>query len=220
MTWTLHLGDCLEYLKTLPDGSVDAVVTDPPYGVGLAYKSFEDSKDNVSALAKAWLPEALRVSKIVAFTPGKGRERLYPEPTWTLGWAMPSGGGMCSWGFQCYHPILVYGKCPYLANRLGGRPDTFFPKSCKASVGKDEHPCAKPLNVMEWLVGRIDPFGNATILDPFAGSGTTGIACIKTGRNFIGCEISPEYHAIATRRLKEAEQADGLFVAPKEQAGT
>lgn len=211
MTWEIHNTDCIEFLRTLPDKSVDAVVTDPPYGVGLKYNSFDDSKENVFELAKAWLPEAIRVAKIVAFTPGKGSERLYPEPTWTLGWAMPSGGGYCSWGFQCYHPIMVYGKCPYLQNRLGARPDTFFPKSCKASTGKDEHPCAKPLNVMEWLISRVDPTGKATILDPFTGSGTTGIACIKTGRNFIGCELDAGYCDIARRRCKEAEESVGVF---------
>ena len=62
---------------------------------------------------------------------------------------------------------------------------------------------------MKWCmdVAKI-PVG-ATVFDPYSGSGTTGVACIQTGRNFIGCEISPEYHAIATRRLKEAEQDSG-----------
>ena len=60
---------------------------------------------------------------------------------------------------------------------------------------------------MKWCLSFL-PEG-CTVLDPFCGSGTTGVACIQTGRNFIGCEISPEYHAIATRRLKEAEQDSG-----------
>jgi site-specific DNA-methyltransferase (adenine-specific) len=202
--WQVITGDCLEVLKQLPDGCVDAVVTDPPYGVGLKYRSFHDTREAVAEMAKVWVPEARRIAPIVAFTPGKGNEWLYPEPTWQLGWASKSGAGMCRWGFQCYHPILVYGKCPYLARGMGGRPDTLFLNTAKPSVGKDQHPCAKPLDVMLWVLNRIDPTGRARILDPFCGSGTTGVACRLTGRPFIGVESDPTYADIARRRIAEA----------------
>ena len=91
MSYEVIHGDCLDALRALPDASVDAVVTDPPYGVGLKYKSFDDTREAIAALARQWLPEARRVAKIVAFTPGKGNEWLYPEPTWQLGWAMKTG---------------------------------------------------------------------------------------------------------------------------------
>ena len=200
---TLYRADCLEVLRSLPDGSVDAVVTDPPYGVGLKYASFEDTRENVAAMAHQWVTECRRVAKIVAFTPGKGNEWLYPEPTWQLGWASKSGQGMCRWGFQCYHPILVYGKCPYLARGLGGRPDTLFLNTSKASVPKTVHPCAKPIEVMLWLLDRVDPTGIAAILDPFMGSGTTGVACVRTGRKFIGIEIDKGYFDIACKRIED-----------------
>lgn len=206
MSYEVIHGDCLDALRALPDNSVDAVVTDPPYGVGVQYRSFYDTRDAVRELASKWLPEALRVAKIVAFTPGKGNERLYPEPTWQLGWAVSSGSGRCKWGFQCYHPIMVYGKCPYLAKGLGGRPDTLFLNTAKASVGKDKHPCAKPIEVMRWLINRVDPTGKAIILDPFAGSGTTGVACVETGRSFIGIEMDAGYVEIARARIAEANR--------------
>ena len=209
--WCVVTGDCLDVLRGFPEKCVDAVVTDPPYGVGLKYRSFDDTRNAIKSLADAFVPEARRVSPIVAFTPGKGNEWLYPEPTWQLGWAMKSGSGMCRWGFQCYHPILVYGKCPFLARCMGGRADTLFLGSAKASVAKDIHPCAKPTIVMEWLIGRVDPDGNAIILDPFTGSGTTGVAAIKTGRRFIGIEIDEHYANIARERIAKAEADLGVF---------
>lgn len=57
---------------------------------------------------------------------------------------------------------------------------------------------------MEWLINRVDPTGNATILDPFCGSGTTGVACVKSGRNFIGIELNAEYVDIARARIANA----------------
>ena len=211
---TLYHGDCLAILPTLEAGSVDAVVSDPPYGVGLKYRSFDDARDAIKEMAKAWVPECRRIAKIVAFTPGKGNEWLYDEPTWTLSWASKAGQGMCRWGFQCVHPILVYGKCPYLARGLGGRPDTLFLTTCKPSVGKDQHPCAKPIEVMEWLVNRVDPTGHAAILDPFMGSGTTGVACVKTGRRFIGIEIDERYCEIAAKRIQAAEHESAERLVP------
>ena len=206
MSYEVIHGDCLDALRAMPDGSVDAIVTDPPYGVGLKYKSFDDTREAIAAFAKQWIPEAIRVAKIVAFTPGKGNQWLYPEPTWQLGWAVKAGSGRCSWGFHCYHPIMVYGKDPYLARGLGGRPDTLFLNTAKASVGKDKHPCAKPIEVMRWLINRVDPTGKAIILDPFAGSGTTGVACVETGRSFIGIEMDAGYVEIARARIAEAER--------------
>jgi len=201
----LYRGDCVEVMQRLPDSFVDAIITDPPYGVGIDYgASYVDTRTALQTLADRWLPEARRLAPIVAFTPGKGNERLYPEPTWELGWARRYGGGMCRWGFQCYHPIMVYGKCPYLAHSLGGRPDTFFPGSLRAFVPKNAHPCAKPLPVMEWLVQRVDPFGSALIMDPFMGSGTTGVACVNLGRKFVGIELSPDYFNLAKANITAA----------------
>jgi DNA modification methylase len=77
-----------------------------------------------------------------------------------------------------------------------------------ANEGK-EHPTQKPLPLMEWCLSFL-PEG-CTVFDPFMGSGTTGVACVRTGRNFIGCEIDPKYHAIAQRRINEALGAHPLF---------
>jgi DNA modification methylase len=67
------------------------------------------------------------------------------------------------------------------------------------------HPCPKPLKFVKWLIKKGSKEGD-TILDPFMGSGTTGVACVQTGRNFIGCEIDPGYFKIAEKRIHDAQQ--------------
>jgi DNA modification methylase len=202
----LILGDCREILPTL--GKVDAVVTDPPYGLDIDYESFSDSQENVSALVAEVLPMCRDMANVVALTPGKLNEWLYPRPSWVLGWASKSGQGGTPWGFPCYWPILVYGKDPYLATGKGRQPDTYFPGSL--DTDKNGHPCPKPLNVMKWLVRRVSLSG--TILDPFMGSGTTGVACAKLGRKFIGIEIEPKYFDIACRRIEQAYKQPDFFI--------
>ena len=195
-------GDCIEVLKTLPDQSIDACITDPPYGNNTPYKTYVDSRQNLRNLVNSFMPEVLRVCKSVFVTCGVANMWLYPEPTWTLSWVNPAGIGSSSWGFTCWQPILAYGKDPYLQDGKGRRPDTLFQRI----TDKDNniHPCSKPSNVMRWIIERTTRMGD-TILDPFMGSGTTGVACFQTGRNFIGIEIDPTYFAIAERRISEAQ---------------
>jgi DNA modification methylase len=195
-------------MRGMPDNSVDAVITDPPYGNGTAYKSYDDTRPNLEQLTAALMPQCLRISEKSFVTCGVKNMWLYPEPTWTMCWVNPAGIGSSSWGFTCWQPILAYGKDPYLQDGKGRRPDTFFQKSTDKS-GAD-HPVEKPANFMRWLIERTTREGD-TIFDPFMGSGTTGVACVQTGRNFIGCEIDPEYFAIAEKRIQEAQMQGRLF---------
>jgi DNA modification methylase len=82
---------------------------------------------------------------------------------------------------------------------------SFLPPTLSSRNGTREHPTQKPEEVMARLAEMLSPEG-ATVLDPFMGSGTTGVACVQTGRNFIGIEIDPTYFAIAERRIEEARQ--------------
>ena len=202
-------GDCLEVLKTLPTGSVDAVVTDPPYGIGEDYATFEDTRGNVEKLIHAVMPELLRIARVVLLTPGNGNQHFYPRPDWTLAWVERAGAGMNRWGFTCWQPVLAYGKNPYLARRMGLRPDVFIGSGEKASTEK--HPCPKPMGVMKWMIDRATAVEGTTVLDPFMGSGTTGVACVQTGRKFIGIEIDAGYCEIARKRIEEAQAKKGLF---------
>jgi site-specific DNA-methyltransferase (adenine-specific) len=205
---TLYLGDCREILPTL--GRVDAVVTDPPYGVGVDYESFDDSQENLAALAAEWLPLAIETAKRVVFTPGIKSLFLYPRPDHTGAIYYPAGNGANCWGFTCWQPVLYYGKCPYLANGKGSRPDSFHAFD---GAEKNGHPCPKPIGQMLKLVERATLPGE-TVLDPFMGSGTTGVACAKLGRKFIGIEIEPKYFDIACRRIEQAYAQPDMFVTP------
>lgn len=86
------------------------------------------------------------------------------------------------------------------------------PRAVARLDGK-EHPTQKPLQLMTWCIERF-PKGATTILDPFAGSGTTGVAAVKLGRRFIGIEIEPRYFDIACRRIEEATKQRDLFIEP------
>lgn len=244
--WTLHLGDCLEYLRTLPDGSVDAVVTDPPYSSGgmvrgdrmMSTRDKYQSSDVVTEFATftgdnrdqrgfaywcaLWLSEARRVTKqggmLCIFTDWR------QLPTTTD--AIQAGGwvwrGIVPWDKVVARPMpgRFRAQAEYMVWGTNGPRDFSTKDEPEYGVGvfrhqttptdEREHSTQKPVELLKDIVVVACPEGT-TILDPFAGSGTTGVAAIRMGRNFIGCEISPEYHAIATRRLKEAEQADGLF---------
>lgn len=204
--YTLYHGDCLAILPTLEAGSVDAVVTDPPYGVGLDYASFDDTQENVSALAAAVLPEMRRVGRVVALTPGNSRQHMWGVPSWTMCWFYGGGANYSPWGFNCWQPVMVWGKDPYLAAGMGCRADAL---NLNEPAKRNGHPCPKPIGFVRWLVERVTVAEDQTILDPFLGSGTTGVACVKTNRRFIGVEIEERYCEIAAKRIEK--EASHLF---------
>lgn len=222
---TLFLGDCLDVLPTLP--KVDAVITDPPYGVGFAgsatrhsapsgvtYASFEDTPEQVRDYIVPRFAASLAIADRAAVTPGLRCHRLYPVPDGEGVIWYPSGANRGPWGFVCHQPIFYYGKCPFLAKGKGSMPTGF--KSTEAAE-QNGHPCPKPIAQMMWILHRISPFGDPqeTILDPFMGSGTTGVACANLGRKFIGIEIERKYFDIACERIENAQRQGKLFeVAP------
>jgi site-specific DNA-methyltransferase (adenine-specific) len=205
MTIELHLVDCLEFMRTMPDKSVDAVITDPPYGVNLDYSQYVDTKENLDFLIKVFVPECLRIANKVAITCGVANIHKYPSSDWTLCWHWTNTTSTGKWGFNCWQPILVYGKDPQLEAGKGRHQDAKQFNPNEGKIGNFNHPCPKPVSVMKWLVGRCS-LDNWTIFDPFMGSGTTGVACVQTGRNFIGCEIDPGYFKIAEKRIHDAQQ--------------
>ena len=210
MSYQLLLGDCLDVMRGMADKSVDAVITDPPYGVGLTYGDYEDSSDNYFALCAAFMPEAIRVSRMfVALTPGmKHLNWWYANfpPSWTLAWVKsnqcsPSPFG----GFNAWEPMLFWGK-----SRI--RQDALAMPIMTNQKDTGNHPCPKDINGWKRLIHLLDGDDAVkSILDPFMGSGTTGVACIKSSRSFIGIEIDPAYHAIAQRRIEDAAAQPMLF---------
>lgn len=202
----LILGDCREILPTL--SGIDACVTDPPYGVGMAYEGTEDTPEFVRDVAVPVINDCRKIASRVILTPGIKNLFLYSRPDHTGAIYYPAGAGCNSWGFTCWQPILYYGKDPY--GGQGSKPDSF---SATDSAEKLAHPCPKPIGQMRRILVRTTLAGE-TVLDPFMGSGTTGVACAKLGRKFIGIEIDPGYFDIACRRIQKAYDQPDMFIAP------
>jgi DNA methylase/ParB-like nuclease domain len=174
-------------------------LTDPPYGIGEAYASVDDTKEGLSRIVAEFLPIARGIASVVMLTPGNGNQAIYPAPDWTLAWACPAGIGRGPWGFCCWQPVLVYGKDPYLSKGMGCRPD-FLSKTEGAENGL-AHPCPKPIGVWSWCMERGSTDAGEIVYEPFAGSGTTLVAAEQTGRICRGIEIEPKYVAVILERL-------------------
>jgi len=212
---TLYRGDCLKLLARERFAGVDAVVTDPPYGVGFRGKrtkhtikltgGYSLSADGSEIIAETVIPainECLQQFGRMAVFPGVRAMPRYPAFDDLGGVFFPNGSGRGRWGFQCFHPVLFYGKCP-TSNR--GQSPTCIRETQRGQT-IEGHPCPKPLAWMLWLIKKATLPGE-TVLDPFMGSGTTGVACKMLGRNFIGIEIDPAYFKIAKKRIKAAQSA-------------
>lgn len=213
---TLYLGDCRDILPTL--GKVDAVVTDPPYGlsgssgtINIArgksiYASGTDTLEDVRAIYVPAIRAALALAKRGAVTPGTPHSFEYPKPDDIAAIFQPATSGMSKWGRATWQPVLLYGKDPRsgLTIQPLHKQVTQHPEPC-------DHPCPKPLATMQWLVERASLPGE-TILDPFMGSGTTGVAAVQMGRKFIGIEREPKYFNIACKRIEDAQRQGGFFV--------
>lgn len=204
----LWLGDCREIMPQL--GNVDAVVTDPPYGLGDKWKGGAGGAKSTWRIppeeAMAWDSAApnfigdLLSDNASAIVWGGHLFNLTASRGWLV-WDKKQRG---SW---------TTGHCE-LAWTSIDQPIRAFSLSqveAHASMVK-EHPTQKPVALMEWCLGFLP---NAeTILDPFMGSGTTGVACVNLGRKFIGIELEQKYFDIACRRVEEAYQQPRLFEEP------
>ena len=199
----LYCADCLTILPQLADGCVDAVVTDPPYGIGEHGGRFRDRKggghrvlpnlgwDNSRPTADAF-DGILRVSHHQAVWGGNYFADMLPVSRGWLYWDKKMGGDFSDGELAWTSRDAVLKSFSY----------------CNKRHGK-VHPTQKPLPLIEWCLSF---FPTAeTILDPFMGSGSTGVACVKTGRQFIGIEMERKYFDIAVRRIQEAFADHALF---------
>ena len=216
---TLYLGDCRDILPTL--GKVDAVVTDPPYGVGYegsttkhsaksgeGYASFDDTPEEIALVCVPAVRLAVSLARSAVLTPGLANCHLYDVPRAQGCIFYPSGANTGPWGFICSQPLYYYGADPYLAKQMGRRPNGFMTTERAEENG---HPCPKPIGQTKWMVNRVS-FEGETILDPFMGSGTTGVAAVQMGRQFIGIEREERYFKIACRRIEDAQRQGDFFV--------
>jgi len=200
---TLWCGDCLAVLPTLAADSFDAILTDPPYGVRLKRGDSRTFRPIVGDEAPPDVRWIGAHSKAIVWGGNNFCDQLPRSTGWLVWdkWESPlSEHSMAELAWtNCVRTIRVH--------RQSFRGFT-------ATVSHDServHPAQKTIALMEWCIGLSGTVADQAILDPFAGSGTTGVACIRTGRRFIGIEIDERYCQIAARRLAEAESAYALF---------
>ena len=217
---TLYLGDCRDILPTL--GKVDAVVTDPPYGIGEAAGK---AKTRTSGLTSK-----LRNAQIYRRDYGDDNWDDKPIDDDLLAMVMSAGRWNIVFGGNYYS--LPKTKCWLVWDKLNGETDfadcelawTNLPgavrriqylwNGCMRAGGetRGDHPTQKPIGVMKWCLERL-PSGAISILDPFMGSGTTAVACVKLGRTFIGIEREEKYFDIACDRIRKAYAQPDMFIA-------
>ncbi|MEG3630677.1 DNA-methyltransferase [Streptomyces poriticola] len=249
MPYTLHRGDALTALAGIPDNSVDAVITDPPYNSGGRTSSERTGR---SARAKYTSGDA---EHDLANFPGENRDqrsydfwltllltesyrattesgaalvftdwRQLPTTTDALQAAGWTWRGIASWHKPVSRPQKgrLKQSCEYIVWGTKGPVDpdrnpVYLPGLYTASQPRKDrvHITQKPVEVMQELVQICPPGG--TVLDPFTGSGTTGVAALREGRKFIGVELSEHYADIAEQRLQRAlTQEDFELAGPEE----
>ena len=210
---TLYLGDCRDILPTLP--KVDAVITDPPYGIGeaagrnksrgklaIARDYGDDEWDNEPPTTE--LIDAIRAASDAQIIFGGNYFNLPPSSCWLV-WDKEN------WASDFADCELAWTNLPQAVRRLKFRWAGMLQENMGAKELR-EHPTQKPIPVMRWCIEQTK--GAKTILDPFMGSGTTGVACVELDRQFIGIEREPKYFDIACKRiaLAVAESKQRLFV--------
>jgi site-specific DNA-methyltransferase (adenine-specific)/modification methylase len=214
---TLYLGDCMDILPTL--SRVDAVIADPPYGMN--YKPEKWKK--YSGEKSEWMPIY------------GDNQKFNPIP-------FIDYDNVILWGFNYYSDLLPVGALLIWDKRCNEAGDKMYGASIESAWMKNQngtrikrllhggvvnadsingnnekrfHPTQKPIALMKWCIELV---GNAeTILDPFMGSGTTGIAAIQMGRKFIGIERDAKYFDIACKRIEQASRQVDMFIEPVKQ---
>jgi site-specific DNA-methyltransferase (adenine-specific)/modification methylase len=213
---TLYLGDCAEILPTL--GNFDAVVTDPPYGIDVLNKTykfkddqpgkclakkrkFEDSGEwDKNAPSSDLIDLLLKISNYQIIF-GGNYFNLPPTKCWLV-WDKENGANDFADGELAWTNLDK-------AMRIKRYMWNGMLRANKETRG--DHPTQKPIGIMQWVISHL-PENVNTIIDPFMGSGTTGVACAKMGKQFIGIEREPRYFDIACKRIEEAYSQPDMFL--------
>ena len=206
---TLYCGDSRDILRDIDTSAIDAVVTDPPYGI--SYNGTHDKyKNGIDRGMCEWDAEPFNPQPILTLN--------LPTIMWggnCFASKLPDHAGWLSWRKTVRNGAKIRQADMELAwTNCIRRSQTFehlWIGAYKASESgiRNEHPTQKPIAVMAWCLSLLPKA--ETILDPFMGSGTTGVAAVQLGRRFVGIEIEPKYFEIAKRRIAEA------LAMPKQQ---
>lgn len=214
----LMQGDCLELMKDIPDGSVDMVLTDPPYGMD--YQSnWRTATDKFAKISNddglSWLGEFVNESYRIM----KNDSAAYVFCSWhkvdvfksafeskfklknIIVWVKNNhGSGDLKGAYAPKHEFILYMHKGRSLFRNGRTPDVMM--ADKVSGSKMVHPTEKPIALLEKFIGDNSDEGDI-IIDPFMGSGTTGVAAKNLNRSFIGIELDESYFNIAKERINQ-----------------
>lgn len=216
----LRLGDCLELLKDIPDGSVDMVLTDPPYGIDYQSQWKKNKADWMPKIKNDkrpftdFLPLIKRILSpsgcVMVFTrwdvqqqfiDGMNESDLRVKNVLIWDKEIHGMGDLKRAFASRYESIIFSSEKRFLFN--GKRPQDII-KVRRVLPTELKHPNEKPVELLERLIEKCAK-QDGVVLDPFMGSGSTGVACVNTNRQFIGIELDDGYFNIAKKRIKEAQ---------------
>ncbi|HNR90734.1 MAG TPA: site-specific DNA-methyltransferase [Spirochaetota bacterium] len=206
---TVIQGDCLDVMKSMPDKCVDLVLTDPPYGLGERLSrgagkhknsrmrlDYENGSQWDEKPDERYFNEMYRISKNQIIWGGNY-------------FSMPPTRGIIVWDKKQMMP--TFSQIEYAWSSFD-RPAKMYSQRTIDEKEVRCHPTQKPINLMIWILQNYSEQG-MTIFDPFAGSGTTAIACLETGRNYILVEKEPDYVEIINKRISTWKEQGKLFPA-------
>lgn len=201
---TLYHGDCLDTLQILECEACQAIITDPPYGlpgeesIDVFNKVIESCNYRIGAVFLDWRNPLKQTDK-------------FGELIWEYGWVSGARTKKNNGVNHTHNTIHLFGDeslCDFSDGSVIHRKAGFnSPRHC-SSVEKTGHPYEKPVALMQWILSRMQVH---SVMDPFMGSGTTGVACATFGIKFIGIEIERKYFDIACERIEAAYAQGRLF---------
>lgn len=213
MNCQIYNKDCLDGLIKLPDGSVDLIVTDPPYCVGCTSNGLRGTYSVLNLLRPFFeqlFAEWRRVTKAGAQIYINTDWRTYPflYPILQKYFVVRN---LIVWDYEWLKAGKFYRPChEFIIYASNGKATRNFPKTetdvwrlrCVNYTQERNHPAEKPVELCERMIKNSSSEGD-TVLDCFMGSGTTGVACVNLNRNFIGYEIDEKYFAVAQERISD-----------------
>jgi DNA modification methylase len=203
---TLYLGDCRDILPTLP--KVDAVITDPPYGMSFQSNFRKVQHDRIAndgdADLLSWACGIPTAHSRYVFCRWDNLRDGVPHPKSCITW-VKNNWSMGDLEHEHARQTEIAMFWPGPEHSWPGKRPTDVVRSPR--TGNSEHPTEKPVYLMEQFVG----WTHGLVLDPFMGSGTTGVACMNLNRPFIGVEIERKYFDIACRRIEDAQRQGRMF---------
>ena len=212
----LHHGNCMDIIQDIDLSAIDAVITDPPYGTSTLTNNYDRGLSCLTAANnyppiygddKPFDPSPwIKFPKVVLFGANYYADKLPPSGCWLI------------WDKRC--GVVEVDQADAELAWTKGAPGT-VPRVFRhlwhgmlKDSERDEkrvHPTQKPVALMNWVMQKVGVPEGGTVLDPYMGSGSTGLACIKAGFSFVGIEIEESYFNISKERIELAQQQPSLF---------